>query len=211
MPREAREKKLFSTYLIQQTCDKGIVVFKTKKDRQIFLETVVKTKDKYGFKLYGLSIHKSGYEMVLYDHGNDITKIMKSLNISFAMQYKCEHETCKTVFKERYKSEILEPVKIEAAIRALPLCLYADQSLFDVYLAEKDDAEECLDCFDKAKEKLNELLDSEKMTFEEMLKKKALRNTYIKDFRKSSTLSLIDIGNLFGGLSESAICKILNK
>jgi hypothetical protein len=177
----------------------------------IFLETVKKTKAKYGFKLYGLSVNKSGYEMVLYDNGNDITKIMKSLNISFAMQYKCEHEACQTVFKERYKSEIIQPVNIDSTIRQLSLCLYVEEDLFDAYIVEEHSSEACLDCYETAQSKLSDLLASEQLTFEEMLKKKPLRNAYIKDFRKRSTLSLVEIGHLFGGLSESAICKILNK
>lgn len=211
MPREAREKKLYSYYKITQTCDKNIVVFRTKKDRMLFLETLTNVKEKYNFKLYGIAIKKSGYECVLYDNGSDITKIMKSLNISFAMKYKCHHEDCKVVFKERYKSEILDPKNVDDMIKKLPLCVYADGQLLDTFLLENPKDGDCIDCFEKATEKLKDLIEAESLTFNDMLKNKNLRNELIKDFRKTSTLNLIEIGQLFGGLSESAICKILSK
>jgi hypothetical protein len=44
-----------------------------------------------------------------------------------------------------------------------------------------------------------------------MLLNKAIRNELIKEFRQNSTLSLNEIGDLFGGISASGICKILNK
>jgi DNA-directed RNA polymerase specialized sigma subunit len=44
-----------------------------------------------------------------------------------------------------------------------------------------------------------------------LIKNKEERNKMIKHFRKNSTLSLKEIGSIFGGLSESSICKILSK
>lgn len=209
MAREAREKKLFSTYYIKQTCpDRQI--FKNEDDRIIFIDTIVKVKDKYNFKLYKLCIHPEGYEMIVYDNGSDISKIMKSINISFAMQYKCQHEACKTVFKERYKSRILQACDVLNEINTLPTCLYASQDLFDDYEANTE-VKDCLDCKEKAKSKLLQLLAENQMTMTDMLKNKKYRNQLIKQFRQDSVLSLSELGILFGGLSESAISKILSR
>jgi hypothetical protein len=211
MPREAREKKLFSYYYVEQKCDKGLAIFRTKKHRLMFLETLKKVKDKYSFKLYGVSVHRTGFELVLYDNGNDISKIMKSLNISIAMQYKCDDPECGVVFKERYKSEILSPASVSEQIKKLPLCVYMAKDLLDVFLVEETPVKQCIDCMSKAKEKLQDILEAEELTYEAMLKNKALRNELIKDFRKSSVLSLAQLGELFGGLSESGISKILSR
>ena len=210
MAREAREKALFSTYYIKQFCPEQNI-FKTKDDRMIFIETLIKVKEKYNFKLYKMSISPNGYEMIIYDNGNDVSKIMKSINISFAMQYKCKHEACKTIFKERYKSQIIDPCDINQEILSLPICAYAPTNLFDPYLIEDVEAGECLDCKEKALHKLMELIDSEGYTFESMLKDKKYRNSLIKNFRKQSILSLCELGEIFGGLSESAISKILSR
>lgn len=211
MPREAREKKLYSYYHIEQHCDKAIAVFRTKKNRLMFLETLQKVKEKFNFKLYGVGVHKTGFELVLYDNGSDISKIMKSLNISIAMQYKCNDPDCKVVFKERYKSEILKPEQVSNKIKQLPLCVYVDQKLLDTFLVESMEVKKCIDCLQKAKEKMDEILDAEDMTFEAMLKNKGFRNELIKDFRKTSVLSLKELGQLFGGISESGISKILSR
>lgn len=210
MAREARDKALFSTYYIKQICPEQ-KIFKTKEDRKILMDTLIKVKEKYNFKLYKMSISPNGYEMIIYDNGNDVSKIMKSINISFAMQYKCKHEACKTIFKERYKSRIIDPCDINNEIQSLPICAYATSDLFDPYLVEDAKVTDCLDCKEKAHQKLIELIESEGYTFESMLKDKKYRNSLIKNFRKQSILSLCELGELFGGLSESAISKILSR
>ncbi len=210
MAREAREKALYSTYYIKQQCPR-VKIFGNKENRLIFIETLQSVKGKYDFKLYGMALNESGYELVLYDNGSDISRIMKSINISFSMKFKCKNEGCDQLFKERYKSEILDTKNIQETILNLPLCLYADQSLLDTYLLNDEPIKDCLDCKAKAKQKLDELIKLEGLSFDEMLKNKKFRNELIKDFRKKSILSLKELGELFGGLSESAISKILTR
>lgn len=212
MPREARQKKLYSNYYITQCGPKTDVIFSSEEDRKIFIRTLENVKTKYNFKLYGVGISPNGYEILLYDNGNDISKIMKSINISFAMKYKCEHEDCDSVFKERYKSVIVGQNELASVLSKMPLCIYIDAGLLDSTDEKEFNYNQvCLDCIEKAKSKLEEIVVTEGHTFEEMLKNKKWRNTLIQDFRKNSILSLSEIGDLFGGLSESAICKILNK
>jgi hypothetical protein len=210
MPREARVKKLYSYYHIIQSCDKSIAVFKTKHDRLNFLATLGEVKEKYDFKLYGVGISKQGFELLLYDNGTDITKIMKSINISFAMKYKCRHDDCKVVFKERFKSEIIQQDQVDQLKKKLPLCVYIEDHLLDEIKTEEV-KELCIDCEEKAKEKLTIILEEEGMTFGEMLKNKSYRNDLMKRFRKTSVLNLNQIGDLFGGISESGVSKILKK
>jgi hypothetical protein len=177
----------------------------------MFLETLKKVKEKFNFKLYGVGVQKTGFELVLYDNGSDISKIMKSLNISIAMQYKCNDPECKVVFKERYKSEILSPDQVSSKIKQLPLCVYVEVDLLDPFLVETMEVKKCIDCLQKAQEKMDEILEAEGLTFDEMLKNKGYRNELIKDFRKTSVLSLKQLGDLFGGISESGISKILSR
>lgn len=211
MPRKAREKKLFSIYLIKQCGPKSHTIFKSQNDRKLFINTLKKTKLKYNFKLYGVSIGPNNYEILLYDNGNDISKIMKSLNISFVMQYQCSRESCSNIFKSRYKSEIVNSYEVQTILNEMDLCLYLDKNIIDLPDISNDSSRLCIDCYKKAEDKLKELIILEDISFEEMLKKKELRNQLIQGFRKNTTLSLIEIGKLFDGLSESAICKILNK
>jgi REP element-mobilizing transposase RayT len=115
MPRKAREKKLFSFYKISQNCQSEQKIFKDDEDRQLLIKALLSSKEKHNFKLLGMCIKPCGYEMILYDNGSDISKIMKSINISFAMHFKQLHETG-IVFKERYKSDILRKETVQRAL-----------------------------------------------------------------------------------------------
>ena len=101
-----------------------------------------------------------------------------------------------------------------AAIKGnLESCKYISEELLDPLTCERGTKyeSECLDCAEKARQKLVDMVSAEGMSIDAMLKDKELRNRLIKDFRRNSTLNLKDLGTLFGGLSESTICKILNK
>ncbi len=64
---------------------------------------------------------------------------------------------------------------------------------------------------DEAESKLEKRCSQKGMSKTEMLNDKTVRNQLIRHIRQNSTLSLKNIGILFGGLSESTICKILNQ
>lgn len=211
MTRVAREKKLFSFYKISQNCMSGIEIFKNDEDRKILVNAFLKAKEKHNFNLFGIAIYTSGYEMIIYDNGSDLSKIMKSINISFAMKFKCNHENCGVVFKERYKSEVIPKHKLNEELMNLPYCKYLEQSWIDDLNIETCKKEECIDSLFKAKTSITQMLDDFELSYEGMLKNKNIRNELIKTIRKKSTLSLVELGNLFGGLSESTISKILSR
>jgi hypothetical protein len=86
-----------------------------------------------------------------------------------------------------------------------------DEKWLDAIDIESCHDEGCIDCRVKAKKSLDKTLSERNISFQVMLKDKAMRNELIKKMRQDSTLSLVEIGDLFGGLSESAICKILSR
>jgi hypothetical protein len=49
------------------------------------------------------------------------------------------------------------------------------------------------------------------MDMDGLLKNKKMRNDLLLRLRKASTLSLRELGEIFGGLSESAVCKIISR
>jgi hypothetical protein len=211
MPRHAREKKLFSFYRIRQVCKSHDQLFLDQSSRKILIEALLSAKEKHNFKLLGLSISPNGYEMILYDNGSDISKVMRSINISFAMKYKCQKDDCCHIFKERYQSQIISPDDVQASLDSLEPCPYLDPSWLDPLDLSSCHQGQCIDCKKEARLKLDRELEKINLSYEELLKKKAVRNEMIKNIRKNSTLSLQEIGDLFGGLSESAVCKILSR
>lgn len=252
MARKAREKRLFCTYLIEQRGPENQKIFSNESDKQMFLGILKKTKEKYNFKLFGYCIEDNAFKLMLYDNGNDISKIMRSINISFAMKYKCIYEDCGNLFKERFKSIIVEgreeflriTGRIHDEIAVIKVtedsfgkyCDYINErynSLDDMVKGSKgiDISEEifgahfinyqkddeiasedlCLECINEAKKRLDKRLDEMNISFDDMIRDKGVRNQLICEFRKNSTIKLKELGALFGGLSESAVCKILNK
>jgi hypothetical protein len=211
MPRQAREKKLYSFYKIVQVCQSNDTIFKKSEDRQLLVHAFLSAKEKYNFKLLGLNIDQGGYELILFDNGTDISKIMRSINISFTMKYKCQHDQCDQIFKERYQSEIIQKDHVQDYLDQLGRCDHLDPTWLDSLDLQACGQGECIDCINQAKKKIEQELTAMNLSLEDLEKNKKVRNEMIKGIRKNSSLSLKEIGDLFGGLSESAICKILSR
>jgi REP element-mobilizing transposase RayT len=260
MPRQARKKAVYSTYYIYQE-GKDELLFRNDKEKNIFLEVLKKAKSKYAFKLYAFCIQEGFYKLIIFDNGNDITKIMKSINVSFTMRVNNFRSEKGKIFIKRFKSKIIDNGKmllefsknIHLDSRDVKSChssycayfknedenqmidtdiilkgivakdqvkkyqMYVnDEELLEDVVCEYDfyecvNKDQCIDSLEKGQKKLKGILKQKKLKYEEMLLNKKVRNELIRDFRQNSTLSLNDIGHLFGGMSASGICKILNK
>lgn len=246
MARKAREKNVFGTYLIKQTGGGCRKLFMDSKDREKFISILKKAKQKFNFRLYAFCLkNDDAYELIIHDNGSDISKIMKSINISYGMYAVCEGK----LFKDRYKSSLItdfpsllhsiqgiqkENLKsqfsyddlidtddllhlvsddVENAKDTLKRYLegQTENILCDSRMTFCKDDPNCLTCEEDAKDKLLEIAHEKGLTQAELFKNKKLRNQLIKQFRRESTLSLKALGTLFGGLSESSVCKILNQ
>jgi putative transposase len=249
MPRKAREKALYSTYKISQTCHCAPFFIDTD-ERYAFLDCLKRTQKQYGFYLLGYRLCDSGYELLLYDNGNDITRIIRTLNIEYALKIK--RDAFK--LKERFKSMIL--TDNEALLNAVkelhhngecnPFNSYStscykdhlvDEDIImaifshnrETYTAfvrnqmsllsetlstetfQRQCEGTCIKTLDEGSSRLCDMLAQRGLTLDDLKKDKSLRNELIVYFRQSSTLTLKEIGELVGGISESAISKIISK
>lgn len=231
MARTARIKDDFGTFLIRQTGAGERNLFESEADRYRFMEILKRTQANFNFRLYAYCLLSDNeYLLVLDTNGSDLSKVMKSINISYAMYIKCKGK----LFRDRYKSTLInEKDEILQAIRGLhdrsketsewnSFCVYCEKSplkLDWVTLLSKEDTEhaaladdECRDCLhtlEEARLKLSFLARDRGLSVEELLTNRALRNRMILDFRKGTTLSLKELGILFGGISESSVSKII--
>jgi len=230
MARQARQKDPYGTFHITQSGGSSRNLFLSDHDRSELLEILRRTQSKFQFKLYAYCfLSDNTYHLVMNVNGGDLSKIMKSINISYAMYVGSEVQ----LFKDRYKSvllkqgedisEIVEKLHKNSKTPTLwnSYCTYVPGESFKLDWVEhlpssaelnKPDGEckNCIETLEDALAKLDEIL-REKDLHKEMLKKeKDIRNDLIMQFRKNSTLSLKELGMVFGGLSESTICKILN-
>lgn len=224
MARTARVKSEFGIFHITQHGGSCRELFVSNEDRERFISILNRSKSKFDFKLHGYClINPNSYDLIIDVNGGDLSKIMKSINIAYAMYAKCEGK----LFSDRYKSTLLESDedlnKIKDKLRHKKErvddehCFNMCFDTFDLthykttlLAINFDDCQGCLTCVDKALTKLQRYATNNNICLEDINKDRELRNQLIKTFRQSSTLSLKSLGKLFGGLSESSISKIIN-
>ncbi|MBF4692940.1 transposase [Fusibacter ferrireducens] len=246
MARKARDAEVYGLYHIYQLGNQNRKLFESHADRQKFLEILSKARKRFGFKLYAYCIKTSDqYHLIVDTNGSDLSKVMKSINIAYAMYAKCDGK----LFRDRYKSEVIEtPEALNRIMEALhketpnneynSYCVYESQMdanlLIDIEPLsvltdeqvdiedaisvcnrnrnqEKQPCENCIKDFDEAQNALLQKASNEGYALTEVFSDKAIRNQYIHYFRKHSLLSLKELGQLFDGLTESTVCKILSQ
>lgn len=213
MARKARSAAPDGVYHVQQSSTDQRCLFESDTERMKFLELIKEAKQIYGFKLYAYCLEdKNAYHLIIHANGCDLTKLMKSLNIAYAMYVKFDGP----LFKDRYKSTLILNKCEFDRIKAEIICSKKQGSCFNSETEFCDDEDpfervcsECIKTSVDAYRKLSEIASSENMDLEALLKDKTRRNHLIVEIRKTSILSLKEIGEVFGGLTESSVSKIL--
>lgn len=108
MPRQARVKGQFSIYHIILRGNEGKDIFFSNADRERFIHTLQKLKEKYGFEVYAYCLMSNHVHLLIYDNGNDISEIMKSLNTSFVMYMNKKYKRQGHFLQDRFRSEIID-------------------------------------------------------------------------------------------------------
>jgi len=272
MPRQARYKGEFTTYHIIQRGNEGKSVFASDDDRLRFLDTLARMKEKYNFLVYAYCLMDNHLHLVIDDNGNDISKLIKSLNVSYVYYFNQKYNRCGHLFQDRFRSEIIyddkyllqvskyihnNPVKAGLVKTAGEYSwssynvytgryndtreLLATDKILGIisnrrgkavkayveYVAEEEilqvmDIQEEIAAFSvqnrhfirgigQAKEKMRLMAGEKGLSPEELLQNRAIRNEIMAEIRKNSSLSLKQIGEVFGGLSESRVSRILKK
>jgi len=272
MPRQIREKGEFGTYHIIQRGNERKNLFNCDDDKTRFLDTLKKMKEKYNFTIYAYCLMDNHIHLIINDNGNDISKIIKSINISYAYYFNKMYQRCGHLFQDRFKSELIDndsyllevsryihnnPVKAEMVNEPSDY----KWSSYNIYLGmDKDRLElinrsKILECIsekrekavkayiefvlnkeiteknimdiedqneqrenkdyiytiEEARKKLIEIAKKDGIQYADLLKNIRARDELIKTIRKNSFLTLKQIGELFGGISESRISRILGR
>lgn len=204
MPRVARQKDENGIYHIIQKSSLGQFLFESPKDREFFIQNIYKFKEIYGFEIYAICVQKSNeYHLVIGTYGSDISKIMKSINISYRAYKNCPNP----LYKDRYKSFLLREedefykcvlaIKKEGSITSSDCRVILQNCIKNkIKIMSKDEVKNFI---------LEKTIEIEK---EGKSLDKEARNIIIKEVRKNSDLTLKEIGEIFN-LGESTISKIL--
>ena len=227
--RKARVKDPYGTFHITQSSGPHRKLFETMEERQAFLEILRRCQVKFEFKLYAYCLlSDQDYHLVINPSGGDLSQIMKSINIAYAMHV----DSKEPLYKDRFKSEKMSDLnETQDFISQLHrpgqnLSLYNSYCVYDAKnplkldwvskldttstISMEDSRQKSIHSLEEATLKLKQITMEKDFPLKELFKDKNLRNELIVSFRKNSNLSLKELGTLFGNLSESTICKILN-
>ncbi len=209
MARKARVKNEYGTFYIQQRSHEQQVLFKDNTDRQYLLDLLEKAKQQFQFDVLAYCMRSdTAYHLIITLKGTDLSKLMKSLNISYAMY----RGACGQLYKDRYKSQLLEnEAQLKEQLEKLKNSGETSDEWHEFCQVSSDNSpcEGCIKTIIDAEKWLEESCKVADLTTSSLFKDKTRRNTMILELRKKSTLSLKEIGLLFGGISESSVCKII--
>ena len=272
MPRIQREKGEFSTYHIIQRGNERKNLFLRDDDKLRFLDTMAKTREKYNFLVYCYCLMDNHVHLVINDNGNDISKLMKSINVSYVSYFNRVYKRFGHLFQDRFRSEIIDddPYLLEVSryihnnpVKAGIVEKPEDYrwSSYNVYVGKTVNSHKLLDTgkilasfsnqknkavveyirfmegygeesgtileieeeqqkigqenhdyingIFEARQRIERSLAEEKLSMDELLQDKKRRDELIKAIRRNSSLSLKELGELFSGLSESRISRIV--
>ena len=273
MSRQARIKGEFLIYHVIQRGNERKSLFLSDDDRLKFIETLERMKKKYNFLFYAYCLMDNHVHLLINDNGNDISRLVKSINISYAHYFNRTYKRCGHLFQDRFRSELVDndgyllevsryihnnPVR--AGIVKEPreygwssyniysgrvkdeyglidkggiLCSFSSNRVkavkeyLDYVNKEEDkhvnimDIEESMPddnynsdyifSLEQARLKIREAAESKEMHYEDLKKHIEFRNELMRKIRMNSSLTLKQIGELFGGVSESRVSRILAK
>ncbi|MFZ5642828.1 MAG: transposase [Bacillota bacterium] len=272
MPRQARIKAEFNTYHIIQRGNELKNIFDSDDDRIRFLETLARMRAKYNFLVYAYCLMDNHIHLIINDNGNDISKLIKSINISYVHYFNQSYNRCGHLFQDRFRSEMIQDDKyllqaskyihnnpVKAAMvskaeeyewssyniytgrnkdikkiiekekilgiisknRAKAIKAYREYVLEDeiVQVMDIDENESAVSkdnsCFikriDQARVKIMRIAEERRLSPADIIEDKIMRNEVMVEIRKNSSLTLKQIGDIFGGLSESRVSRILKR
>lgn len=135
MPRYKRVISETGCYHIMIRGNNKANIFENNEDKERMLQILEKIKEKEYFKIYCYCIMNNHAHLVIKDNNNNISNIMKRLNISYAYYYNTNYNNIGHVFQDRYKSEaVLDDKYLLAVIRYVhsnPLKSGAAKNLID--------------------------------------------------------------------------------
>ncbi|MEW6008866.1 MAG: transposase [Candidatus Omnitrophota bacterium] len=84
-------------------------ILKENKDKELFLETLSKFKERFQFKLYGFVLMDNHAHLVIEtNHLFNISKIMQSILLSYSLQFRRKYNYTGHVWQGRFKSNVIE-------------------------------------------------------------------------------------------------------
>jgi putative transposase len=108
MARKARLKRADAIFHIMCKSISEVNLFKDDEDKKKYLSLVKKYKEIYNIKVYGYCLMDNHSHLLIDSNGADISKVMHCINFSYAMYFNKKYKREGHLFKDRFKSIMIE-------------------------------------------------------------------------------------------------------
>lgn len=108
MPRLVRVYSSTGFYHVMMRGNERKKIFHDEEDRERFLFILEKMKKEKEYKVYGYCLMDNHIHLLIKEENDNISRIMKRINTSYAIYFNKKYERVGHVFQDRYKSEVIE-------------------------------------------------------------------------------------------------------
>jgi REP element-mobilizing transposase RayT len=108
MPRQRRKLSKTGTYHIMLRGNERKSIFPEEEDYRKFLQTLANKKRDDSFLLYAYCLMSNHLHLLIREKKQNISKIMKRINIAYAYYFNKKYNRVGHVFQDRFKSEPIE-------------------------------------------------------------------------------------------------------
>ncbi len=106
-----QHKRIYFTSAIYHICIRGNnrqYVLRTDEDKIIFLKTLSKFKERFGFKVYSLVLMDTHPHLIIEPSCNiNISKIMHAIELSYSFKFREKYGYTGHVWQGRFKSNVI--------------------------------------------------------------------------------------------------------
>ncbi|MCX7885447.1 MAG: transposase [Caloramator sp.] len=108
MPRIARIKSYDAVYHVMCKSIKEVNLFEDDGDKLKYLYFIRKYQKLYEFRVYAYCLMDNHAHFIIDANGSDISRIMHSINFSYAQYFNKIHQRNGHLFQDRFKSKVVE-------------------------------------------------------------------------------------------------------
>lgn len=152
MPRVRREKCPNSIYHVIVRGNNREDIFRDYADRIAYLNRLKRYKEKFKIEIYAYCMMTNHVHLLIYDNGQDISKFMQGLSLSYAIYFNKKYDRCGHVFQGRFTSVMVKSdeyfIHVSKYIHLNPVkanivedAIQYNWSSFKIYMGNKDKRE----------------------------------------------------------------------
>lgn len=108
----ARKTRLYYAHAVYHICIRGNnrqAILKAAEDKALFLETLAKFRERFGFKLYGFVLMDNHSHLIVETNEiANISKIMQAITLSYSQKFRHKYNYSGYVWQGRFKSNLIE-------------------------------------------------------------------------------------------------------